>query len=330
MIHAYAAHSPNTPLIPYDYSPEPLHPDEVKIQIECCGLCHSDLHLIEGEWPTQYPLIPGHEIIGKIIQTGSAFKHLQIGDRVGISWQCGACLSCPACLSGQETACPSKVRTCVNRPGGFADKIIINYQFVYSIPPELKSTTAAPLLCAGITVYSPLRTHVTAPQSIAIIGIGGLGHLALQFGRAFGCEVTAISTTPGKEKESKLFGAHHFQLLHDLKPNTPPQFDFILSTVHADLNWGLLLGLLKPSGKLCCVGIPQTEIKVTARQLISNNRSLCGSSTGSRFQMQEMLHFAARHNIEAQVEVMPMSKINEAVAKLKKNEARYRIVLQQN
>lgn len=327
MIHAFAQHSPCTPLSPYDYTPGPLGPNDIEIQIEYCGLCHSDLHLIEGDWPAQYPLVPGHEIVGRVLR--SHFKNLPPGTRVGVGWQCGACFFCDSCLQGKEASCPSKIRTCVNRPGGFADRIIIDQHFAYPLPKELDPKTAAPLLCAGITAYSPLRAHINATQSVAIIGIGGIGHLALQFARAFGASVTAISTSPEKEKEALKFGAHHFLLLNDLRPSMPPQFDFILSTVHADIDWGVLLDLLKPSGKLCCVGIPQKEIKISARQLITNNRSLCGSSTGSRFEMREMLQFAARHSICPQVEILPLSQINEAIAKLKRNEARYRLVLAQ-
>ena len=330
MIQAFALQSPRTPLVPYSYTPAPLGPDDVEVQIEYCGICHSDLHLIEGQWPAQYPLVPGHEIIGKVIKIGSHCKELTLGTRVGIGWQCGACLICDTCLRSKESCCPSRVRTCVDRLGGFADKIVVDHRFVYPIPVGFDPAAAAPLLCGGITVYSPLRTYVQPPHSVAIVGIGGLGHLALQFARAFGCTVTALSTSPDKEEDARKFGAHHFHLLRDLKLGMPPQFDFILSTVHADLDWGLLLSLLKLSGKLCCVGIPQTEIKISARQLITNNRSLCGSSTGGRYDMREMLRFAAQHNIQAQVEVMPMSKVNEALAKLKKNEARYRIVLAQH
>lgn len=329
MIHAFAAHGPKQPLIPYDYPSPPLHPHDVEIQIECCGLCFSDVHLIDNDWNiSEYPLVPGHEIIGSVLKTGAEVKTVKVGNRVGVGWQCDACLSCDSCLKGDETSCRSKIRTCVDRQGGFADRIVVNSEFVYLIPPELDSKSAAPLLCAGITVYSPLRLYqVQAPQSVAIIGIGGLGHLALQFAKAFGCEVTAISTSREKEAEAREFGAHQFLLLSDLKPNMPAQFDFILSTVHADLEWTALLQLLKPHGKLCFVGIPPSDLKIPARLLISGNRTICGSGTGSRYLMREMLHFAAQHQIKALVETLPMTRVNEAIDKIKKNKARYRLVL---
>lgn len=330
MFHAYASHSAKGPLVPYDYAPAALTASDVEIQIECCGLCYSDVHLMDDDWKiSKYPLVPGHEIIGKIVKTGSHVKDLKVGDRVGVGWQCSACLSCDHCLSHNETSCASKIRTCVDRQGGFADKIIVDHQFAYPIPAEIPSTSAAPLLCAGITVYSPFRLYeIQAPQSVAVIGIGGLGHLALQFARAFGCEVTALSTSPEKEQEARKFGAHHFLTLDEIKAGMPARFDFILSTVHADLDWASLLSLLKPRGKLCLVGIPSADLKIPARLLVSGNRTICGSGTGSRHYMREMLQFAARHNVRAQIETLPISQINEAVSRLKKNQVRYRFVLE--
>lgn len=331
MIHAYAASAPSMPLEPFDYSPSKLKDNDVEIAIECCGLCHSDLHVIDDDWKiSKYPIVPGHEIIGRILRKGSNVQELEIGQRVGVGWQCGACLSCEFCIQGDETVCHAKVRTCVDGYGGFADKILIDAHFAYPIPESLTSEAAAPLLCAGITVYSPFKLYnVQAPQSVAIIGIGGLGHLALQIARAFGCNVTAISTSPDKEPEARKFGAHHFLSLND-----PSQikkafnsFDFILSTVGADLDGTMLGMLLRPKGKLCFVGLPPSEVKFPVRLLVSGNRSICGSGTGSRTNMAEMLQFCARHKIEAQIEVMPMNQINKAIERLKANKARYRIVL---
>ena len=331
MIHAYAARAASKPLEPFEYSPSELKDDDVEIGIECCGLCYSDVHVIDDDWKvSKYPLVPGHEIVGKIIRKGKNVHLLKLGDRVGVGWQCGACLACEFCMRGDETVCNEKIRTCVDRYGGFADKIVVDSRFAYPIPENLSSQTAAPLLCAGITVYSPFRIYnIQAPQAVAIIGIGGLGHLALQFARAFGCDVTAISSSPEKEQEAKKFGAHHFLSLKDpsqLK-KAANSFDFILSTAHADLDITLLGGLLRPYGKLCFVGLPPSDLKFPARLLISGNRSICGSGTGSRAYMTEMLLFSSRHQIKAQVEVMPMHQLNEAIRRLKANKARYRIVL---
>ncbi len=331
MINAYAVPSAAKPLESFQYTPAPFKDEDVEISIDCCGLCHSDLNLIDNDWKnSKYPLVPGHEIVGKVIRKGKNVQGLEIGQLVGVGWQCGACLNCEFCIAGDETVCSSKVRTCVDRYGGFADKIVVDYHFVYPIPEDLDPLAAAPLLCAGITVYTPFKLYnVQAPQSVAIIGIGGLGHLALQFAKAFGCDVTAISSSPEKEQEARQFGADHF-----LSLNEPAQikkafnsFDFILSTVHADLDWGWLGQLLRPRGKLCFVGLPQNDIKIPVRLLVSGNRSICGNGTGSRTYMMEMLQFCAKHQIEAQIEVMPMSQVNEAIKRLKTGKPRYRIVL---
>jgi len=331
MIHAYAAPAASKPLEPFEYSPSDLKDDEVEISIDCCGLCHSDLHVIDDDWKiSKYPLVPGHEIVGKITRKGKNVQDLKIGQRVGVGWQCGACLTCEFCVKGDETVCSSKVRTCVDRFGGFADQIVVDFRFAFPIPESISSEAAAPLLCAGITVYSPFKLYdIQAPQSVAIIGIGGLGHLALQFAKAFGCDVTAISSSPDKEQEAKKFGADHFITLND-----PAQikkafnsFDFILSTVSADIDWTMIGMMLRPKAKLCFVGVPPSDVKFPVRLLISGNRSICGSGTGSRTNMAEMLQFCARHHIQAQVEVMPMNQLNQATLRLKANKARYRIVL---
>lgn len=331
MIHAFAAFKAKQPLQPYEYREPKLQPHEVVIQIDYCGLCYSDVHLIDNDWLiSKYPLVPGHEIIGTILEKGSQVRGVDQGQRIGVGWQSSSCLSCEHCIGAEETFCTAKERTCIDRFGGFADKIVVDSRFVYSIPEKLDSETAAPLLCGGITVYSPFKIYgVQAPMSVAVIGIGGLGHLALQFGRAFGCDVTAISSSKDKKTEAHAFGASHFISL-----DTPSalekaicSFDFILSTVHADLDWNLIATLLRPKGRLCFVGLPQNDIKIPARLLISGNRSLCGSGTGSRALMQEMLQFAARHQIKAKTELFPLSEINQAIERLKNNKARYRIVL---
>jgi len=328
MIKALAALGASKPLESFQYAPSELGPYDVEIAIDCCGLCYSDLHLIDDDWKiTKYPLVPGHEIVGKILRKGSLVNGLDKGDLVGVGWQSGSCLSCDLCIRGEESVCSSKVRTCVDRHGGFADSIIVDSRFAFPIPEGLDPKAAAPLLCGGITVYSPFKLYnIQAPMSVAVIGIGGLGHLALQFANAFGCDVTAISSSPDKEQEALGFGAHHFLSLKDFS-KAAGTFDFILSTVHADLDWAAICQLLRPRGRLCFVGIPHSELKIPVRLLVSWNRSICGSGTGSRMHMQEMLKFAARHNIQAKIELLPMSNINEAIQRLKANKVRYRMVL---
>ncbi|HSX11401.1 MAG TPA: NAD(P)-dependent alcohol dehydrogenase, partial [Chlamydiales bacterium] len=273
-----------------------------------------------------YPLVPGHEIVGTITQKGDAVT-LKVGTRVGIGWNHSACLSCPTCLQGDTNICPTKTTTCNGHFGGFADHMVADSRFAFPIPEKLDSAHAAPLLCAGATVYAPLRTHaIQGNASVAVIGVGGLGHLALQFAAAFGCEVTAISHSAAKEAEAKSFGAHRFLTLHN--PPTPAQFDFILSTVHADLDWNLIISLLKPKGTLCFVGRPANKGLIDLGSLISTEVNICGSSTANRAIMNEMLSFAARHHIKPKIEIMPLAKVNEGIERIKQNNVRYRIVLQ--
>ncbi len=327
-IHAWAALGPKEPLKPFEYALPHLGSHDVEIAISHCGVCYSDLHLIDDDWGiSNYPLVPGHEIIGTITRKGSEVTNVSVGQRVGLGWQSDACACCEWCLQGEETLCSSKVRTCVDRYGGFADKIVVPHRFVQPIPDTLDSAQAAPLLCGGITVYTPFKTYgIQAPMSVAVIGIGGLGHLALQFAKAFGCEVTAISSSKDKAAEAHRLGAHHF-LSHEGLVHTKSRFDFILSSVHADLDWNLILSTLRPKGRLCFVGLPKSDLQFAARFLVSGNRMVCGSGTGSRSHLQEMLTFASHHHIQPQVELVPMSQVNPAISRLRSNKVRYRLVL---
>ena len=237
---------------------------------------------------------------------------------------------CEWCLSGQENLCPASEATCVGHHGGFAQAIRIDSRFVYDIPEALPSAHAGPLLCAGLTVYSPLRRYnVTPPMKVGVIGIGGLGHLALQYGRAFGCEVTAFTTSPDKEEEAKHYGAH--RVINAGNPadleKMAGALDFILSTVFVDLNWAAYVNILRPNGKLCLVGASLSAVPVPAFPLIMGQRSLCGSVIGGRSMMREMLEFSARHSILPQIERFPMERVNEALERVEKNQARYRVVL---
>src|SRR5512139_2529524 len=209
--HAYAAHARKGPLVPFVYDPSPLGPHDVEIRITHCGICHSDVHLVDGDWGVgSYPMVPGHEIVGTVAALGPEARHLETGQRVGVGWQRGACLGCDLCGTGDENLCPRNEATCVDHHGGFADRIRVDGRFAFPIPDALASENAAPLLCGGATVYSPLRRWVKPPMRVGVVGIGGLGHLALQFARAMGCEVTAISSSPDKAAEARGFGAHHF------------------------------------------------------------------------------------------------------------------------
>ena len=330
-IQSYAAKKPKGHLEKFDYDPQTLGPKDIEVQISHCGICHSDIHLIDDDWGlSQYPLVPGHEIVGNIIQVGPEVTSLQKGQRVGIGWQRSACLECEFCVRGDENLCAKAEATCVGHFGGFAQCIRTDSRFAFPIPETLESENAAPLMCAGITVYSPLRAFNVLPHMrVGVIGVGGLGHLAVQFARAYGCEVTAFSHTPSKVGEAKKFGAHHFVSLADAADleKQKGSLDFIISTAYKDLNWGVFLETLRPDGKLCFVGIPGKPLEIPLFSLLGGRKSICASPIGPRRFMTEMLDFAARHKITAKTESAPLEEAQAAVQKVRTGEARYRIVL---
>lgn len=329
-IDAFAAFEAGAALAPHTYEPDALGPHEVEIAITHCGICHSDLHLIDNDWRnSEYPLVPGHEIIGQVSAKGDLVSDLRVGDRVGVGWQAGSCHTCEWCIRGDENLCDRMQATCNGRPGGFAERIRLDGRFAFRIPDSLTSEVAAPLLCGGITVYSPLRRHARPQSRVGVIGIGGLGHLAIRFARALGCEVTAYSSSPTKEAEARAHGAHHFVSSVDdraLKVQAKSQ-DLIVSTVYAALDWRRYINALRPDGVLAFVGALPEPVSVPTPMLLSERRSITGSPIGGRVAMREMLDFAARHQIGAQVEVLPMTDVNAAIARLRRNDVRYRFVL---
>jgi|CZKL01.1.fsa_nt_gi uncharacterized zinc-type alcohol dehydrogenase-like protein len=330
-IQGLAAHAAGAELLPFRYDPGELGPQQVEIGISHCGICHSDLHLISNDWGiSQYPFIPGHEIVGTIAAVGAAVKVLQVGQRVGLGWQSDSCGECEWCTRAMENLCPNAEATCIHRHGGYAQRVRANARFIFPLPEALSSETAAPLLCGGITVYNPLRLHGVNPSSrVGVIGIGGLGHMAIQFARVFGAEVTAFSTSATKEKEARTLGAHRFVNTRETRAlkEVAGSLDFIVSTVNADQDWGIYIQALRPTGTLCFVGIPPSPIALQAFPLISGIRSVTGNPTGSPHHIREMLDVAARHGVEAQVESFPMANANDAIEKVKKNKVRYRAVL---
>jgi uncharacterized zinc-type alcohol dehydrogenase-like protein len=331
LIQGLAAHAAGSELLPLRYDPGKLGAHEVEIAITHCGVCHSDLHLIANDWGiSQYPFIPGHEIIGTVAALGNEVRSLELGQRVGLGWQSNSCGQCEWCMRGQENLCPSSEGTCVHRHGGFADHVRANACFVVPIPDTLPSEQTAPLLGGGITVYNPMRIFGVNPSTrVGIVGIGGLGHLALQFARVFGAHVTAFSTTLAKEEEARILGAHHFvnSLESKAMKEVAGSLDFILTTVNADQDWGAYLLALRPNGTLWFVGVPPSPVAVHAFPLISGLRSIGGSPVGSPFRLREMLDVAARHGVKATTERFPMAKANEAIEKVKKGKVRYRAVL---
>jgi len=330
-IHGLAVHAAGAHLLPYKYEPGELKADEVEVKISHCGVCHSDVHLIDNDWGiSRYPFIPGHEIVGAVTAVGSSVANISVGQRVGIGWQADSCGVCEWCRKGEEHLCAKAQPTCVGRNGGYADAIRVNWRFAIPVPENLESENVAPLLCGGITVYAPIRNHGVRPASrVGIIGIGGLGHIGLQFAKAFGAEVTAFSTSKSKESEARALGAHHFVNTRETgsMKKLEGSFDFLLSTVNADQDWGGYINALRPKGSLCIVGVPPSPIALQAFPLVGGQKSLAGSPTGSPTDIAEMLDIAARHNVKAVTERFAMDKANEAVAKVKKNQVRYRAVL---
>ena len=330
-IHGLAAHAAGAHLLPYKYDPGDLKPEDVEVKITHCGICRSDVHLIDNDFSSsKYPFIPGHEIVGTVTALGSSAKGFAVGDRVGIGWQADSCGICEWCRTGKEQLCAKNQPTCVGRNGGYADAVRVNWRFVIPVPASLESENVAPLLCGGITVYRPLRDHGVRPSSrVGIIGIGGLGHLGIQFAYAFGAEVTAFSTAKDKEAEAKTLGAHHFVNTREtgaLK-KLAGCFDLLLTTANADLDWLGYVNALRPQGTLVFLGVPTSPISLPVFSLLGAQRSVAGSPIGSPSDLREMLDVAARHNIHAITERFPMDKANEAVAKVKKNQVRYRAVL---
>ena len=331
-IRGLAAHAAGAELVSFRYKVEELAPEEVEVRISHCGVCRSDVHLIDNDWGlSKYPFIPGHEIIGTVHALGSAVQNVKLGDRVGIGWQADSCGICAWCRSGNEHLCPKAQATCIGRNGGFADAVRVNWRFVIPIPPELPSESAAPLLCGGITVYSPLRHHLARPSSrVAVVGIGGLGHMGIQFARAFGCEITAFSTSKDKEGEAQSLGAQHF--VHTRETNAlkklASSFDLILSTAAADQDFQAFVNALRPKGTLVVLGAAAKPLQIAGGSLIGGQKAVEGSSTGSPSDLCEMLDVAARHGIKAITELYPMKDAHKAVASLKQNKVRYRAVLQ--
>jgi uncharacterized zinc-type alcohol dehydrogenase-like protein len=285
---------------------------------------------VDGDWGMgSYPMVPGHEIVGAVAALGSEVRHLEAGQRVGVGWQRGACLSCEACGAGDENLCAASAATCVGHHGGFADRIRVDSRFAFPIPEGLASENAAPLLCGGVTVYSPLRRWVRSAMRVGVVGIGGLGHLGLQFARAMGCEVTAISSRPDKEPEARSFGAHRFLATREPKAlaSAAGTLDFILSTVYVAQDWTGLLAALRPNGALCLVGAPAEPLTLPVFDLLVGQKSVTSSVIGGRPAIREMLAFAARHGVAAKAQVRPLAEADAGLAETRQGRARYRIVL---
>ncbi len=330
-IPAFAAHGPGQPLERFVYQAGPPGPQDVEVQVEFCGICHSDIHLIDNDWQiSQYPLVPGHEIVGRIVRKGVEVNHLEVGQRVGIGWLRGSCLHCEWCLRGEENVCTERQATCVGHYGGFARAIQVHSRFAFPLPEGLEPAAAAPLLCAGITVYSPLRQAWQGhPLRVGVIGLGGLGHLAVTFARAFGSKVTVFSSRPEKRAEAERLGAHHFLSSTDARDirKAEGRLDLILSTVHVPLAWEAYVACLRPRGTLCMLSGLSGPLNIPAGLLMDGHRSVRGSTVGNCWMTREMLQFAAWNGIQPQIELFPASQINEAIQRVRKGAVRFRAVV---
>lgn len=330
-IKALAATAAKQPLQPFEYEPGPLGCEQVEIAVETCGICHSDLSMLDNEWGmSSYPFVPGHEVTGTVAALGAHTKRLKVGDRVGLGWYSASCGFCAPCLSGNQNLCATAEGTIVGRHGGFANRVRAHWTWVSPIPSGLDAAKAGPLFCGGITVFNPIiQCGVRPTDRVGVIGIGGLGHLALKFLRAWGCEVVAFTTSDAKRAEALALGAHRTlssRSASDLAA-AAGSFDFIINTANASLDWNAYLGALKPKGRLHSVGAVPEPICVGAFGLLVGQKSLSGSPLGSPATVDTMLEFAARHGIAPTTETFPMSRANEALEHLRAGKARYRIVL---
>jgi uncharacterized zinc-type alcohol dehydrogenase-like protein len=326
----YAALAAGAQLEPFYYPSPELGEYDVRVAITHCGICHSDLQAIDDYYGIgEYPFVPGHEIVGHVSAVSSMTSGLKEGDRVAIGWLGRSCGQCEWCLRGEEQLCQDIVPAGTWKPyGGFATTVVVDSRFTYLLPPAMPSPVAAVLMCAGITVYNPLCKYLEGnTQKVAIVGVGGLGHLAIQFAHALGYEVSAISSSPDKEAQAFAFGADHFIASYDRASlrHLDYYFDLLLCTANAGINLEVLFYPLKKRGRLILVGFP--DVTFNSTELVVHELSITGSFLGNRATMREMLAFAQAHNITPSVELMPMSQVNAAIQRVRDNQARYQIVL---
>jgi len=338
--YAYAAHSETTPLAPFELERRDVRPNDVLIEIRYCGVCHSDIHQARGEWGNSvYPMVPGHEIVGRVIKTGGSAKKFSEGDIVGVGCMVDSCRVCPSCKGGEEQYCAGHLSLTYNSTeqdqktptqGGYSSHIVVDESYVLRVDPKLDLKAVAPLLCAGITTYSPLKHwKVGKGQKVGVLGLGGLGHMAVKFAVAFGAEVTVISTSPSKEIDARRLGAHHFLLSTDPDQvaKASCHFDFVLDTVSGNHDLNSVLGMIKLNGNLVLVGVPTEAPPIHPFSIIMPRRSVSGSAIGGIRETQEMLDFCAEKGIVSDVEMIAIADINKAYERMIKNDVRYRFVI---
>jgi len=340
-VKGYAAQTPTTDLAPWNFERRDVGPNDVQFDILFCGVCHSDLHQIKNDWfPGIFPMVPGHEIVGRVAKVGENVKGFKVGDLAGTGCMVNSCQHCENCKNDLEQYCLDGGSTFTYNGyerdgktptyGGYSNSIVVNEKFVLHISEKLDLAATAPLLCAGITTYSPLRHwKVGKGHKLAVLGLGGLGHMAVKFGVAFGADVTVLSTSPKKEADAKKLGAHHFVVTSDPEQIKAAHgtFDFILDTVSAEHDFNMYLSLLKTDGTMICVGVPADPAKVAAFSLLAGRKSLAGSSIGGIAETQEMLDFCAEHDIVSDIEMIDIKDITTAYDRMQKGDVRYRFVI---
>lgn len=328
----YAATETGGQLKSFEYDLGPVGDHQVDVKVEYCGICQSDVSMLDNHWGmTTYPFVPGHEVIGTIESVGAHVKQLSTGQRVGVGWSSGSCGTCDCCMTGSHNLCASNVPTVLGPYGGFSERVRANAEWAIPIPENLNPAAAGPLLCGGITVFNPmLENDVKPTHKVGVIGIGGLGHMAIKFLKAWGCEVTAFSTNPAKEEEAKQFGAHNFVSSTDSEElaKHANSFDYIISTVNVPLDWTTYLVTLRPKGKLILVGVVVEPIQFGMFPMLVGEKVISSGATGSPAAMATMLEFAARHNILPMTETYKMEKVNEAIQRVREGNVRFRAVLE--
>ncbi|HJW72347.1 MAG TPA: NAD(P)-dependent alcohol dehydrogenase [Geothrix sp.] len=340
MVKAYAASSATTRLAPYQVERRVVGPQDVQIEIAYCGICHSDIHQVRDEWGrSMYPMVPGHEIVGHVTAVGAQVKRFKVGDLAGVGCMVDSCRTCPSCQRKLEQFCEKGCAWSYNSTemdrttptfGGYSSSIVTDEAFTLKVSPKLDLAATAPLLCAGITTYSPLRHWNTKKgDRVGVVGLGGLGHMAVKIAAAMGAEVTMLSTSPSKEADARKLGAHHFGLTSDEATfkRLAGQFDLIIDTISAPHDYNKYLGLLRIEGAMVLLGVPPEPTPVAAIALIGGRRILTGSLIGGIQETQEMLDFCAEHDIVSEIELIPVQQVNEAYERMLKNDVRYRFVL---
>lgn len=339
----YAAYNERDPLVPFEFERRSVRPKDVKIDILYCGICHSDLHTVKNEWKgTLYPVVPGHEIVGKVTEVGNAVKKYKVGDTVAVGCLVDSCRTCPGCKEGLEQYCEtgftmtynSKTEDGTMTYGGYSNQIVVDEKFVLKVPKQFKEKDlpgVAPLLCAGITTYSPLRHWKVGKESrVGVVGIGGLGHMAIKLAHALGAHVVAFTSSPNKVHEAKRLGAHEVAITNNVEEikKFKNSLNFIIDAAAVSHSLDPYLECLKRDGALCLVGAPDKphpSLQVT--NLIFKRRQLVGSLIGGLAETQEMLDFCAKHNVLSDIEIIPIQKINEAYERMLKNDVKYRFVI---